>query len=603
MLMLKLLDKEGATLRGMEKDGQMVFSVYDFIHRACDHKDDGANSRKILERLRKTGGDFAPEIDGLCIMCKFPGQGQRETPCMSVRGLMVLLNILGGKVSRAFREESFKILQRYLDGDTTMCIEIENNREIGEARSYAQFAGKVLKKAESYAEREAQQLPAVTFVYGSQSEAFPNLIKIGKAAALDARLSSLNTSCAPAPYRYVAVAQSFDNSRDEAMAHAFFASKRKEGEFFEVTAEEVNSFFISHIIPQYQLELAHHIELMKGRAKAVEEDLEEEVMNEGENAVLQPPLQQAYKAALAQEPVAPVLEEICSVKKRERDDVLFELEVEERRQKLEESKQRLQISMEESKQRLQISMEESKVRLDKERVEILESRFNMASQAVVVIDQFKERKSIDNRTKMQFEDHIKNLFLQPQSLVTTTTVVNTTAASAASSAVAVDGQKNENISNSSSSGSQSSQQQTTTTKVVVNETAGLTVSVLAKEMGFKISDAEGKLIGKSMAKKYRAKYSEEPSKHLQSCNGATIMVNSYMQRDKAMMMEAINDIVAKRPAAAASGGAGNKKKTASPPPTTHNSAAICNHSYGGMQRPDDLTDEESDENSSDEDSE
>ncbi len=38
------------------------------------------------------------------------------------------------------------------------------------------------------------------------------------------------------------------------------------------------------------------------------------------NAVSQAPVQQAYRVALAQEPVAPVLDELCLGKKRERDD-------------------------------------------------------------------------------------------------------------------------------------------------------------------------------------------------------------------------------------------------------------------------------------------
>ncbi len=50
-----------------------------------------------------------------------------------------------------------------------------------------------------------------------------------------------------------------DSVRDEALAHTFFASTRKEGEFFQVSLEDVRSFFANHITTQYQLELARFI--------------------------------------------------------------------------------------------------------------------------------------------------------------------------------------------------------------------------------------------------------------------------------------------------------------------------------------------------------
>ena len=87
------------------------------------------------------------------------------------------------------------------------------------------------------------------------SDAFPGLIKIGRTDDLNARLKALNTSCAPSPHHYVAVSQTFDNVRDEKMAHAFFESCRKEGEFFEVTVEEVQRLFHNIITLQYNKEL------------------------------------------------------------------------------------------------------------------------------------------------------------------------------------------------------------------------------------------------------------------------------------------------------------------------------------------------------------
>ena len=96
--------------------------------------------------------------------------------------------------------------------------------------------------------------PPVTYVYATKSSAFPNRIKIGKTNDVAKRLSSMNTSCAPAPHVLVAVAATFDNTRDEKMAHAFFADVRKEGEFFELTDKVVKDYFAMHITAQHELE-------------------------------------------------------------------------------------------------------------------------------------------------------------------------------------------------------------------------------------------------------------------------------------------------------------------------------------------------------------
>lgn len=237
------------------------------------------------------------------------------------------------------------------------------------------------------------------------------------------------------------------------------------------------------------------------------------------NAASEAPIHQAYRQAMAQEPVAPVLEEICSIRKREREDIIFNLDVEERKQRLEERGRQSEIHFQESKQRL----EEGKQRLE-------DSRVQSASQALTVLDSFSEKKNVNDRTKMQFEDHIKNIILSSQSVVTKTTTTST------SSVVTTNEQQRQ----------QPVTVTTTTAEIVVNDTAGLTVSLLAKDMGFKVTDNEAKQIGKSMAKRYREKYGEEPTKHLQAVNGATIRVNSYIQRDKSLMQEAIHEIVGKK---------------------------------------------------------
>jgi hypothetical protein len=54
----------------------------------------------------------------------------------------------------------------------------------------------------------------------------------------------------------VAAVPTFDPKRDELAAHVHFAANRCEGEFFQVTKEDVQLFFSLHIMPLYQQELA-----------------------------------------------------------------------------------------------------------------------------------------------------------------------------------------------------------------------------------------------------------------------------------------------------------------------------------------------------------
>ena len=255
-LLLKLTSE--ASLRGTVKDGLQVFAVYDLITVSCDKKD-GSYARQTWGRLVSDKSKFKDKLLNLCCYILFPGGRGAKTPAMTIEGIHMLLLILDGRVCEAFRQEASKILQRYLDGDTSMCTEIEENKAMGKAKSYQKFTKTVVKRAEEMAVEEAEEMPPSSFVYATKSKAFQGLIKIGKTVDINARLSNLNTACAPAPHVVVAVAPTFDNTRDELMAHAFFADARKEGEFFEITEDQVKTYFQTHILAQYQVELAQHL--------------------------------------------------------------------------------------------------------------------------------------------------------------------------------------------------------------------------------------------------------------------------------------------------------------------------------------------------------
>ena len=195
------------------------------------------------------------------------------------------------------------------------------------------------------------------------------------------------------------------------------------------------------------------------------------------NAASQGPVQQAYKAALEQEPVVePALDEFCLGQKRQRD----ELDMAERRLRLEHDRHELEVS---------------------KRDKALEH----TSKAVALIQSFT---TIDERTKLQFEDHIKNVIL--------------------------------------SSGQPSASKQALGNGEFSNETESISVSVLAGEMGYTCSDKEIQAIGRVMATKYRAKYDKEPPKHKQYVKGNYVPINSYMVRDRAMMEASVREVVGGR---------------------------------------------------------
>ena len=79
---------ENASLRGMQNDdGMWYFSVYDFINFTTGHERGDDYARKTFMRLVKPVSEHAEAVRTNCPDCQFPGERQRPTPCMTLRGL------------------------------------------------------------------------------------------------------------------------------------------------------------------------------------------------------------------------------------------------------------------------------------------------------------------------------------------------------------------------------------------------------------------------------------------------------------------------------------------------------------------------------------
>lgn len=187
------------------------------------------------------------------------------------------------------------------------------------------------------------------------------------------------------------------------------------------------------------------------------------------NAMTDQPMQKAYRASLASEPTSSTLEDMCLKRKCE------ELDIAERIQRLEDGRENT-------------------------RAKAVETT-GKALHNIKTLQDILGGSAIDERTRLQIQDHTKNLVL---------TRVNTGGVAIANA---------------------------------TNETDSINVAIVAAEMGFKSTDAQTQLIGKKMAVKYREKYGESPPKHKQFVKGSFIPVNSYMERDRAMMADVIREVM------------------------------------------------------------
>jgi len=74
-----------------------------------------------------------------------------------------------------------------------------------------------------------------------------------------------------------------------------------------------------------------------------------------------------------------------------------------------------------------------------------------------------------------------------------------------------------------------------------DEHAPISVSQVAQDAGKRLTQSQSIKIGRLAAEKYREQYGKEPSKHPQYVDGATRMVNSYTEKDRSLVEEAINE--------------------------------------------------------------
>jgi hypothetical protein len=113
--------------QGVDEKDKWWFSVFDFINFVCEKDHNRTYAHRVFSRLVKDGSEYQNEVLSNCEYCKFAGQRQKSTPCMTIRGLQRLLMILGGKAAAEYRAIAEGVFTRCIAGDASLCHLMKNN--------------------------------------------------------------------------------------------------------------------------------------------------------------------------------------------------------------------------------------------------------------------------------------------------------------------------------------------------------------------------------------------------------------------------------------------------------------------------------------------
>ena len=241
----------GAVVRAISINDVQYLSIRDIIMCVCGKNADYAGY--IWRNIPESKKD---KLEPFLSVYQFPGQGQSEQSVITLSDSIKLVMMLPGNRAQRYKVKFAEIVSRYIEGDLVMCDEIKENLSIGKKRSYSKFAQDIECRVH---EDAMEETPKFQFIYATKSAAFPGLIKIGRTSDMRARLSQLNTGCAPNPHTVVTIAPTLDMYRDECLAHQHFSEERQQGEFFSISEDEVKEYFLDVITTRYQKELIESV--------------------------------------------------------------------------------------------------------------------------------------------------------------------------------------------------------------------------------------------------------------------------------------------------------------------------------------------------------
>jgi hypothetical protein len=209
------------------------------------------------------------------------------------------------------------------------------------------------------------------------------------------------------------------------------------------------------------------------------------------NAVSNAPICQLARAC--EDPVAAVPAACDSLsKKRQLDMEEFEL----------------QIAMDERKQRLSMLASEAQMKASDAQMKAADAQMKVMGVQKMLMDTYAllcPNQVMDDRARLLFKDNLLNIATQ---------------GTPARAQLAIE----------DGAGSSSA-----VVNLGVNPNKPITISTLAAELGYRFDSGQLQKIGKRAAAAFREKYGESPSKHEQLVGQASIMVNSYTERDRKLL--------------------------------------------------------------------
>ena len=218
-----------------EGDGMLCYCCQDIIQYVC------STSEKRAASI--WNNDISSKVKAK-LTFKIWVFHRKPIAVMTLKEIMLLINALNSGTAVVFRQRFMAIIQRYVEGDTTLFVEIDENKAMGVEAA----TGKLLAECHADAiQAEEEEETREGFIYGAVSDAFPGHIKIGFTYDLQQRLADANTFCALKPFHMAVTARTTYPRRAEARAHARFAPYRRAGEFFEMQVDELQRYMMEAV--------------------------------------------------------------------------------------------------------------------------------------------------------------------------------------------------------------------------------------------------------------------------------------------------------------------------------------------------------------------
>lgn len=209
----------------------------------------GLPSCQSSNLIRRRANNITELLYSNSLVHKFKGPGQKDTRLLPIENIIKLIVVLPGTKSTLVKLDVLEVF-------------IVKMRELGQTdNDLAKVVQQSLSTHITDKVLEATTLET-RYIYATATEALPGLIKIGRTVNVKKRIQTLNTSVAPKPHKVLAVVPTLDPKRDELLAHIFFNDKRVEGEFFQISIEDVQAFFNNRILSRFNEEYAAMASLM-----------------------------------------------------------------------------------------------------------------------------------------------------------------------------------------------------------------------------------------------------------------------------------------------------------------------------------------------------